>query len=830
MEDMKIQKNQSNADRQKFIAHVRQSDNGEWLIHDLFEHCEEVGKLAEQFAGELGGAFAKLQGRYHDVGKYRIPFQERIRIKSGFGFDEEAHLEQKAGKASHSHAGAMLIYQTDSFLGAVLAYTIAGHHTGLPDWTNPTAACLSSRLQSDDAKLELEQALQNLPSSFREIPRNLNTLLPQFILENGLRYETWHIWIRFLFSCLVDADFLDTEYFMSPEQTTLRGDYPSLDALRVKLQQYMHNLHSTSSNSKVNRVRHDIYKQCVDAGQVEDSIFTLTVPTGGGKTLSSMAFALEHARHFGKKRIIYAIPFTTIIEQNAQVFKNIFEEKPQDEDSQNESLKGSFCVIEHHSNLDQPLSKESSKNRLASENWDAPIIVTTNVQLFESLFASRTSQCRKIHNIVNSVIVLDEAQKIPRNFQKPITDMMRELSKNYGVTWLLCTATQPKLDQHIDAFGHTIFEGLPTPHRIISNEIELASQLKRVDIFFPKKNERWDWYQTANNIVNEHSKCVLAIVNTRRDANELYKQIRILDPDAILIHLSASMSPMHRELMIIFINQILTKHHKGELDCPFYVVSTQLIEAGVDVDFPIVYRAMTGLDSIAQSAGRCNREGNLDGMGKVVVFQPEKDAPKGELLQAQNTTYEVLEDIQSAPLSPTAINQYFALFNSKGNPDKYGITDLLTVEKETDTPLAIKFRTASEQFNLIDNKGITVICPFYHEIMHKDSDKLTKQQLVAQILDEYPAQSWLKLLESKSHCQDEILPVDKLINLLERDKANRWVYRKLQRYSVTIPKNIIKNNQKMFILKAGLYIAKDYNFFTGIVCDYEPLTKDECIW
>jgi len=318
---MKIQKNQSNADRQKFIAHVRQSDNGEWLIHDLFEHCEEVGKLAEQFAGELGGAFAKLQGRYHDVGKYRIPFQERIRIKSGFGFDEEAHLEQKAGKASHSHAGAMLIYQTDSFLGAVLAYTIAGHHTGLPDWTNPTAACLSSRLQSDDAKLELEQALQNLPSSFREIPRNLNTLLPQFILENGLRYETWHIWIRFLFSCLVDADFLDTEYFMSPEQTTLRGDYPSLDALRVKLQQYMHNLHSTSSNSKVNRVRHDIYKQCVDAGQVEDSIFTLTVPTGGGKTLSSMAFALEHARHFGKNALFMLSPLPLLLSKTLKFLR-----------------------------------------------------------------------------------------------------------------------------------------------------------------------------------------------------------------------------------------------------------------------------------------------------------------------------------------------------------------------------------------------------------------------------------------------------------------------------------------------------------------------------
>lgn len=813
-----------------FIAHVCKNQSGNWVIHDLLEHCEAVGVLAEIFAGELGGELAKLQGRYHDIGKYRIPFQKRIRIKSGFGFGEEAHLEQKAGKASHSHAGAMLIHQADPLLGIVLAYTIAGHHTGLPDWTNASGACLSSRLQSDEAKLELEQALQNLPSSFQKPPKDLQTLLPQFIAKGGLRYETWHIWIRFLFSCLVDADFLDTEYFMSPEQTTLRGDYPSLNALQIKLQQYMSNLHLSSQNSKVNRIRHDIYKQCVGAGKVEDSIFTLTVPTGGGKTLSSMAFALEHAQNFVKKRIIYAIPFTTIIEQNAQVFKNIFEVNLQDNNSQNESLKNSFCVIEHHSNLDQPLSKESSKNRLASENWDAPIIVTTNVQLFESLFASRTSQCRKIHNIVNSVIVLDEAQKIPRDFQKPITDMMRELSQNYGVTWLLCTATQPKLDHHINAFGHTIFEGLPTPHRIIYDEVELASQLKRVDIIFPNKDERWNWQRTASNIVDESSQFVLAIVNTRNDASELYHQISSLNPNAILIHLSASMSPMHRELMIIFINQVLLKYHKEEIDCPFYVVSTQLIEAGVDVDFPVVYRAMTGLDSIAQSAGRCNREGKLSGMGKVVVFQPENDAPKGELLQAQNTTYEILEEIQSDPLSPTAINKYFGLFNSKGDPDKYGITNLLTAKEEAGTMLAIKFRTASEQFNLINNHGVTVICPFYHEILHQASDKITKQQLVAQILDENSAHLWLEKLESQSHCKDEMLPVDKLINLLEKDEANRWVYRRLQRYSVTVPRYIVENNVEMFILKSGLYMAKDYDFFIGIVCNYEPLTKDECVW
>lgn len=820
-----------NMTNQHFIAHVRQNDGGEWLIHDLYEHCEEVGKLAEQFAGELGSEFAKLQGRYHDIGKYRLPFQERIRIKSGFGFDQEAHLEQKAGKASHSHAGAMLIHQSDSLLGVILAYTIAGHHTGLPDWTNSTGACLSSRMQSEEAKLELEQALLNLPKSFNNIP-NLQSILPTFILNRHIRFETWHIWIRFLFSCLVDADFLDTEYFMSPQQTALRGNYPNLDELQIKLQGYMHDLHLNSVDTEVNRIRHEVYQKCIEVGKIEGSIFTLTVPTGGGKTLSSMAFALEHAHRFGKKRIIYAIPFTTIIEQNAQVFKKIFEENSQVETSQefNELTQNKFCVIEHHSNLDQPLSKESSKNRLASENWDAPIIVTTNVQLFESLFASRTSQCRKIHNIANSVIVLDEAQKIPRDFQKPITDMMRELSKNYGVTWLLCTATQPKLDHHTDAFDHTIFEGLPAPHRIINDELALASRLKRVEICFPKKNERLTWPQTASNIVNEHSQCVLAIVNTRKDANELYQQIHTLNPDAILIHLSASMSPMHRELMIIFINQVLTKHHEGDIDCPFYVVSTQLIEAGVDVDFPVVYRAMTGLDSIAQSAGRCNREGKLDGMGKVVVFQPEKDAPTGELLQAQNTTYEILDDVKSNPLSPTAINQYFSLFNHKGNADKHNISGLLTAKEEAGTKLAIKFRTASESFNLIDNNGITIICPFYHEIMNQTQVKLTKQQLVAQILEENPAHLWLKKLENKSHCKDEILPVDKLLSLLEKDKANRWVYRKLQRYSVTVPRYIVENNTNMFVLKAGLYVAKEYSFLTGIVCDYEPLTKDECVW
>ncbi|SUD90576.1 CRISPR-associated helicase/endonuclease Cas3 [Psychrobacter phenylpyruvicus] len=815
-------------DSKSFIAHVRQGDDGQWLIHDLYEHCEQVGKLADKFAGDLGGGFAKIQGLYHDIGKYRQPFQERIRISSGYGFDEEAHLEQKAGKASHSHAGAMLMYQAHP-LGVALAYTIAGHHTGLPDWTNNTAKCLSTRLTNDNSKLELEQTLHNLPITFKNIP-DLQTLLPDFILKGQIRFETWHIWIRYLFSCLVDADFLDTEYFMSPDKQLLRGNYPNLKQLQKKFSSYMQSLQDTAEDTYVNKIRCDIYDQCIKAGKVENSIFTLTVPTGGGKTLSSMGFALEHALNFNKKRIIYAIPFTTIIEQNAQVFKKIFEQSDSDNGSKEVLKQSNFCVIEHHSNLDQPLSEESSKNRLASENWDAPIIVTTNVQLFESLFASRTSQCRKIHNIANSVIVLDEAQKIPRDFQKPITDMMRELSKNYGVTWLLCTATQPKLDRHTDAFGHTLFEGLPQPYRIISDEEALAESLKRVDIHFPIQNERWTWKQTAEHIVGQNSQCVLAIVNTRRDANELYQHLYDLKPNALIIHLSASMCPMHRELMIMFINQVLNKYHKNEMDLPFYVVSTQLIEAGVDVDFPIVYRAMTGLDSIAQSAGRCNREGKMSGIGQVIIFQPEKDAPAGELLQAQTSTYEILEDIKDTPLSPLAFYKYFSLFNSKGNSDKHNISELLTAKKESGTPLAISFRTASEKFNLINNNGVTVICPFYHAIMSHTQDQKTKNQLIEQIINQFPEQQWLTEIEKLSFCKEEQLPVEQLLTLLEQDDANRWVYRKLQRYSVTIPRYLLEQNSDMFKLKAGMYIAKDYNFLTGIVCNYEPLTRDECVW
>ncbi len=301
----------------------------------------------------------------------------------------------------------------------MLAYLIAGHHAGLADWYDKGS--LKNRLQQADD--ELVASLSGLVESslsedfFRLSDDDLKRDFFAFWKE-GAKLEELHIWLRFLFSCLVDADFLDTEAFMNgyadadtAQAAGLRPKFPSLDELHRRYEQYMAQLlEKADKNSTLNQERHTILQQCFSAAETDRTLFSLTVPTGGGKTLASLGFALKHALEFGKKRIIYAIPFTSIIEQNADVFRKAL---------------GDDVVLEHHSNLEVKEDKETAKTRLATENWDAPLIVTTNVQLFESLFAAKTSRCRKIHNIADSVVILDEAQQLPRDFQKPITDMMR---------------------------------------------------------------------------------------------------------------------------------------------------------------------------------------------------------------------------------------------------------------------------------------------------------------------------------------------------------------------------------------------------------------------
>lgn len=418
-----------------YIAHARQDSSENWYSHPLQKHLQKVAQLAKRFAGRYGSLFAEYAGLLHDLGKFQEAFQKYIRNASGFE-KENAHLEDvestKLRKIPHSTAGAKYaVEHLNPFFGHLLAYLIAGHHAGLADWYDKGS--LKSRLQQADD--ELVASLSGLvESSLSEdfFPLSDDDLKRDFFAfwKEWAKLEELHIWLRFLFSCLVDADFLDTEAFMNgyadadtAQAAGLRPKFPGLDELHRRYEQYMAQLHEKSDkDSFLNQERYAILQQSFSAAETDRTLFSLTVPTGGGKTLASLGFALKHALKFDKKRIIYAIPFTSIIEQNANVFRKALSDD---------------VVLEHHSNLEVREDKETAKTRLATENWDAPLIVTTNVQLFESLFAAKTSRCRKIHNIADSVVILDEAQQLPRDFQKPITDMMRVLARDYGVTFVL---------------------------------------------------------------------------------------------------------------------------------------------------------------------------------------------------------------------------------------------------------------------------------------------------------------------------------------------------------------------------------------------------------
>lgn len=480
-------------------------------------------------------------------------------------------------------------------------------------------------------------------------------------------------------------------------------------------------------------------------GRRRAGAYTLTVPTGGGKTLSSLAFALEHAIRHGKRRIVYAIPYTSIIEQTANVFREIF----------------GNAVLEHHSNLDS--ERETVASRLASENWDAPLIVTTNVQLFESLFAARTSRCRKLHNLVNSVIFLDEAQLLPPEFLQPILDVMRLLKEHYGVTFVLCTATQPALGTRKDSFGKTWLRGPGNATEIVSGTEQLYEQLERVTVSLPEDwNTPGNWDEIADRIAQHPS--VLAIVNTRADCRELHRR---MPPGTV--HLSALMCGEHRSYTIKRIKERLP-------DEPVRVVSTQLIEAGVDVDFPVVYRALAGLDSIAQAAGRCNREGRQSGKGQVIVFVPPKAAPLGLLRFGEDACKTILHEHPENLLTPDLFTRYFSHYYSKVGKDgldKHHIEELLTKDA---AQCQIQFRTAADRFHLIEEDGsVSVIVPYANpEETRRDSRPL--------------------------------------IMRLRSGELHRSLLRELQRFTVTVRKHdflILCNAGDLEELAPGLWVLKN---------------------
>lgn len=722
------------------LAHVAEDGSA----HPLDDHLIGTAKRAGEFAAEFGCAgWGYLAGLWHDLGKYSPDFQHKIHAAAG----QDAHLEAKV-RVDHSTAGALHAVDHFDSMGRILAYVAAGHHTGLPDWTADQTGGSALAIRLRDGRPMLDAAKAGAAP-----PAILNRPLPTEKPPSGIDPA---FWIRMLFSCVVDADFLDTETFFEPQKAVQRGGFLSLEDLLRDFTAYMEAKITGADPTPVNRIRGEVLNQCIARATEYPGIFTLTVPTGGGKTLSSMAFALHHAVRYGKRRVIYVIPYTSIIEQTADQFRRIFGD----------------AVVEHHSNLDvSDEAKETPRSRLACENWDAPIVVTTSVQFFESLFASRTSRCRKLHNIVGSVVVLDEAQLLPPEFLEPILSVLEELVAHYGVTLLLSTATQPALREQRTPSFH--FDGLSNTREIVEDPIRLHEMLKRVNVIVPTSlTEPRSWEEIAGALQQHDS--VLCIVNRRDDARMLWGLL----PEGTF-HLSALMCGAHRSAVIANIKERLKEGF------PTRVVSTQLVEAGVDVDFPVVYRALAGLDSIAQAAGRCNREGLRD-RGTVVVFVPPSEIPTGILRHSAGLGRQLLAERVSDPLSPERFERFFREFYSMQGDrlDKYRILDYLR-----DDWCRFSFRTAARKMRLIDESAYAPVVVLYGEGA-------------------------------------------RLAGIVETQGPERWLLRLLQRYMVNLPRRVHQKLVEMGAIREvhpGLFVQSHgalYDEHLGFCADrsivYEP--------
>jgi CRISPR-associated endonuclease/helicase Cas3 len=709
----------------------------------LCEHLRAVSELAARFGAEFGcREWASLAGSWHDLGKYSDEFQNYIRQSSGL--DEPTRATPR--KVDHSTFGAKLAQVRFGELGRILAYAIAGHHAGLPDW------------QSQDAGMSalVQRLNKRIPEAHP--PDDVTSFgLPSEKPKPGTDAS---MWIRMLFSCLVDADCLNSEAFSEPVKTRLRKSYPSLAQLSPLFNDYMRLKSEKVEKTPVNVARAAILKQCITKAEEMPAIYTLTVPTGGGKTLSSMAFALKHALKYGKRRIIYVIPYTSIIEQTADQFREIFGE----------------AVLEHHSNVEEPDrdNDEYSKSELAAENWDAPIVVTTTVQFFESLYASRSSRCRKLHNIANSVVILDEVQLLPPELLKPILKALAELHLNYGVTLLLSTATQPAFRPMKTA--DFSFDGLPDTKEIVEDPKALHDSLRRVEVRVPEDiNMRTSWDDLAKELVQHPT--VLCVVNRRDDCRKLHG---LMPEDTI--HLSALMCGKHRSQVI----QNIKVRLKNKV--PTRVVSTQLVEAGVDLDFPVVYRALAGLDSIAQAAGRCNREGSPT-KGKVVVFVPESDPPKGLLRMAAGIGSRLLASKCADPLAPERFGEYFGeLYWLHGDRlDEYGILKDLEDEE-----CRFSFRTAASKFHIVKEDT-------YFPVFVRYGDSAP------------------------------------LLGKLANTGPERWLMRKLQRYVVNVPKYLQEKLKKSGEVEEpfpGIFLQTTLGYYdeaVGLACDRKQLSPDDLV-
>ncbi len=632
-----------------FLAHISEDKREQTIL----AHLQGTSALAKEFARRFGGEDqAQLAGMAHDIGKYSSAFQKRLRGDPQM--------------VDHATAGA---YEC-GLLGQIFAaFAVAGHHGGLPDGGTQADGSDDATFRGRMKRLECGKLAPY--SAWKEevqLPIAAVPAYAQTDLAHGMFFT------RMLYSCLVDADYLDTEAFMTGQP---RPSYPiSIEQLWAKLQQYISGWFPP--RGVLNEQRCAILKRCIQKGEsCKPGLFSLTVPTGGGKTVASLAFALAHARTHGLRRVIYVIPYTSIIEQTAGVFREIL---------------GEDAVLEHHSNVLYDIGTAGEANvqtirmAKATENWDMPVVVTTAVQFFESLYACQSSKCRKLHNIAGSVVIFDEAQMMPIPYLRPCVYAISQLVKNYGVSAVLCTATQPALDP----IFHEFLPQQPITELCPPDTCQWEV-FRRVTF---QKRDSLTWDELAAQL-NE-SRQVLCIVNTRKAAQEIYER---LNRDGSF-HLSTLMYPSHRKQQLVEIRRRLEK------GLPCRVVSTSLIEAGVDVDFPAVWREEAGLDSILQAAGRCNREGKFSPVESVVsIFRGEGKNPElfSMPIGAGRDVMMHHKDIAS----PEAIHDYFyqlLVLKGKQAQDSQNILPLL----EDGT---LPFRTVAQRFHLIDTPTRTVYIP-----------------------------------------------------------------------------------------------------------------------
>lgn len=630
---------------EKYLAHISEDKIRE---QSVAEHAENTGQLAKKFAEAFGyGDWGYCAGILHDIGKYSEVFQRRIRGDKC--------------KVDHATAGAQVCWEKKGFY-SLLGYCIAGHHAGLPD-TGTSADTASAGTMFGRRKKRVEDC-----QAYRTELKVPELKTPPFgMIDRKKNTFIFSVLIRMIYSCLVDADFLDTENFMKDGHSGRDGG-ESIEQLWEKLKRFTSDWLKNEETDTVNGHRTQILKRCIAMGENERGLYRLTVPTGGGKTVASLAFALKHAKEHGMDRVIYVIPYTSIIEQNAAVFREIL---------------GDGNVLEHHCNVDYGDREENEELRsvqLAAENWDKPVVVTTNIQFFESLFSNKSSQCRKLHNIANSVIIFDEAQMLPNDYLLPCVEMMEELVRYYKSSVVLCTATQPALQS---------FFGSDLRCR------ELCPDVEEQFRFFKRASVKNLGMISEDRLIEKlrNEEQALCILNTKKQVQRVYQKLK----GEGVYHLSTAMYPKHRKRVLEQIRACVKAGGK----C--IVIATSLVEAGVDLDFKTVYRQSAGIDSIIQAMGRCNREGKrpLEESTAYVFELEESERVYGQEQQiaVAKQVFEDQEDITSLD----SVEEYFQiLYRYRGDSlDKKNI--LGQFQK-----MMFPFAKVSKEFRLIEQQTKTV--------------------------------------------------------------------------------------------------------------------------